>query len=114
MAIPELELKRATVLLEKFCGRLPANSRRHHTWHWKVRGHVITLFERRPVWRAKPGEFSENNLARFQFDPASYTWMLKCADPNGRFRAHEGFESVRNFEKLLAAVESDPAGVFRR
>ena len=112
MAIPELERKRAAVHLNEFCYRVPPKIRIELSYHWKVRGNQITLFERRPTWRGKPGEFTDLSFARFQFDPDRHTWMLKWSDRNGRFHPYEGFESIRAFEKLLAEVESDPTGIF--
>jgi hypothetical protein len=112
VAIPELEQKRAGAWLARFCERVPSHIRDQLSYHWKVRGNQITLFERRPVWRGKPGDFTDMGFTRFQFDPATHHWMLKWSDRNGRFHPYEGLESVRSFERLVDEVESDPTGIF--
>ena len=112
MAIPELEQKRAAVRLDKFCDRVPSHIRDQLAYHWKVRGNQLTLFERRPAWHGKSGEFTDRSFARFQFDPRTHRWMLKWSDRNGRFHPYEGFESVRSFDSLVDEIESDPTGIF--
>jgi len=112
MAIPDLEHRRAVARLDQFCHRVPPHIRDELSYHWRVRGNQITLFEQRPVWRGKPGEVTNLAFARFQFDPSSHHWMLKWADRNGRFHPYEGLESVRSFRRLVDEVESDPTGIF--
>jgi len=112
MAIPELERKRAGACLDKFCERVPPEIRKELSYHWKVRGNQITLFERRPMWCGEPGEHTDMSFARFQFDPETHEWMLKWSDRHGRFHPYEGFESVREFQRLIEEVESDPTGIF--
>ena len=112
MAIPELEKKRTVARLDKFCERVPLHVRDQLSYHWKVRGDQITLFERRAAWRGKSGEFTDMSFARFQFNPSTHRWLLKWSDRNGRFHPYEGLESVRSFERLIDEVESDPTGIF--
>jgi hypothetical protein len=112
MAIPELERKRAGACLDTFCDRVPPEIRKELSYHWKVRGNQITLFERRPTWCGQPGEHTDLSFARFQFDPETHEWMLKWSDRNGRFHPYEGFECVREFQRLIEEVESDPTGIF--
>ena len=112
MAIPELDRKRADARLEKFCQRVPADFRDQLSYIWKVRGNQITLFERRPTWRGKPGEFTDLAFARFQFDSSTHHWTLKWSDRNGRFHPYEDLESIRSFDRLVEEVESDPTGIF--
>lgn len=112
MAIPELEQKRAAVRLDEFCERVPSHIRDQLSYHWKVRGNQITLFERRPAWRGRPGQFTDRSFARFQFDSSTHHWMLKWSDRNGRFHPYQGLESVRSFRLLVDEVEADPTGIF--
>ena len=93
---------------------MPQHIRDQLSYYWKVRGNQITLFERRPTWRGKPGEFTDLAFARFQFDPASHHWVLKWSDRNGRFHPYEGLESERSVERLVEEVDSDPTGIFLR
>jgi hypothetical protein len=112
MAIPELELKRAGNRLDAFCERVPPHVRSELSYFWRVRGNQITLVEKRPAWKGKPGEFTELPFARFQFDPEAHHWMLKWSDRNGRFHPYRGFEKVRSFSRLVDEVEADPTGIF--
>ena len=112
MAIPELEKRRAGERLDRFCERVPTHLRDQLSYHWKVRGDRITLFERRPTWRGEPGDSTDLAVARFQFDPSTYRWMLKWPDRNGRFHPYEGLEAVASFDRLVDEVESDPTGIF--
>jgi hypothetical protein len=110
--IPELELKKAGARLDRFCDRVPAHVRDKLSYVWKVRGRQITLLERRPAWRGKPGEFTEKAFARFEFQPTTHRWLLKWSDRNGRFHPYERLEPVRSFDRLVDEVEADPTGIF--
>lgn len=112
LAIPELELARVEKRLEAFCDRVPPHVRDQLWYDWRVRGNQVTLSERRPAWRGGSGEITIHEFARFRYDPASHSWMLKWADRNGRFHPYEGFEKVRSFDRLVAEVEADPTGIF--
>ncbi len=109
--IPELELKRAEIALQRFCDRVPPHVRDQLSYHWRVRGKQITLFEKRPAFM-RPGKYVDIPTARFQFNPRRHAWLLKWPNRNGRFHIYEGFESVGDVTELVAEVERDPTGIF--
>jgi hypothetical protein len=114
LAIPETEMARVRRRLELFCDRVPPHARGKVWYDWRVRGNQVTLAEKRPAWwaGAKPDEITVHEFARFQYDPASRSWMLKWADRNGRFRPYEALERSRSFDRLVDEVEADPVRIF--
>jgi hypothetical protein len=111
VAIPDLDLKRAQAILEKFCDRVPPAIRSQLVYAFTVRGNAITLVERRPHFKNRDVT-TEHPFARFVFDPASHTWSLRWRDRNARFHPYEGFSHVRQFSELVAEVERDPTHIF--
>jgi hypothetical protein len=111
MAIPQLERRRAESALSRFAERVPPHLRDKLSYTYRVRGNVVTLYERRPRFDRRD-EFLELGVARFRFDPESYGWTLKWADRNSRWHVYEGFEGIRDFSELVAEVERDPTGIF--
>jgi len=109
--IPELEQMRAESALRKFCERVPPHVRAQIAYEYRFRGNAVVLYERRPDFQ-DPEEHSQRPFARFVFDPSSPGWALFCADRHRRWHPYKGFESVRQFERLVAEVERDPTGIF--
>ena len=112
VAIPELEMARVRKRLQVFCDRVPPHARDQVWYDWRVRGNQVTLSEQRPRWQGAPGEVTSIEFARFQYDPATNSWMLKWSDRNARFHPYKGFESVRSFERLVDEVDADPTHIF--
>ncbi len=111
MPIPEMELKRAERSLSAFCERVPPEIRHQLSYHWTISRNQITLLEKRPHL-FHPDEFTNMEVARFQYRVTRGTWTLKWADRNGRFHIYEGFEDRKQFRTLLQEVEKDPTGIF--
>jgi hypothetical protein len=111
MAIPEIARLRVAKSLDEFCDRIPLNIRNKLSNHWSIRGNQVTLYERRPHWN-DPTSFSDRPFARFVYAPDSNSWTLRCFDRNQKTHVYLSFQGVRNFQKLVDEVRSDPTGIF--
>jgi hypothetical protein len=111
MAIPELELARATRSLREYCNKVPPEIRDKLTHDFRVVGSDIELFERRPHY-SEPGRSTELVVAKFRYSATRTSWTLLWSNRNERWRKYENFVDRRNFVELLQEVERDPTGIF--
>ena len=112
MAIPELTLRRATLLLEQLIERrLPPHIRDQVRMSVETRGNNVTLFEHRPVWRM-PDEWTNGKVAQFRYDPTSNRWTLYWSVRHGRWLRYEGKRPAADIAALIREVDADPDGAF--
>ena len=78
---------------------------------YRVKGHDVTIIERRPKWDGKPG-FTENGVARFKFTRTSKKWRLLWQRADLKWYAYQGTENRTQLAQLVAEVDSDPWGCF--
>lgn len=114
MAIPELVRKAAVKHVEAFCEtRIPAHARNEVRLECGVRGHSITIVERRPPWLAELGpDWTSMKIAQLRYDPDDRTWTLYCRDRNERWFLYFDTEPSRDVTPLLAEIDEDPTGIF--
>ncbi|MCC6808532.1 MAG: DUF3024 domain-containing protein [Deltaproteobacteria bacterium] len=113
MALPEFVAQHAERALAAFCDRrVPARARDQIQLRYSARGDSITLLETRPRWNDPNAAWTEQPIARFDFDGQDGVWLLKCADRNGRWRAYDRVGATKRFEDLLGEIDRDPTGIF--
>ena len=111
VAISEIARLRVAKALDEFCERIPPHIRDKLSNHWSIRGNQVTLYERRPYWD-DPTSCSDRPFARFVYDPGFNSWTLRCFDRNRKTHVYMGFQGVRDFQKLVDEIRSDPTGIF--
>ena len=111
MPIPELELVRVRRALDRFCDRIPVHVRSELTNLYRLKGHAVTLIERRPHYLDR-SQHTEHEFAKFVYSPKQATWSLRWRDRNGRWHAYDGLQNRPHFGPLLDEVASDPTGIF--
>ena len=112
MAIPELTLRRAELLLAQLIERrISPRVRDQIRMSVETRGNSVTLFEHRPVWRM-PDEWTNGKVAQFRYDPKSDRWTLYWSDRHGRWLDYEGKPPTADIAALIGEVDADPVGAF--
>ena len=71
----------------------------------------VVLYEERPRFD-RPTEWLRHDVAKFQWVARTQEWRLFCQFRDLKWRGYEPRPSARDFESLLAEVESDPTGIF--
>lgn len=97
-------------LLGAFCDRkYPAHVRQHARPEIVWERGALTLYERRPPWRADLGPvWSRNPIARFRHTPRR--WTLYCSDRNGKWHAYSG--PTKAMGPRLRDLDNDATGIF--
>ncbi len=112
MALPDIQRRNATNLLEEYCAaRVPASVRDKVRLNCRVRGQALEMFESRPAFLA-PHEWQDMDIAKFRYVHARRVWRLCCKFSDGRWRSYQPYPEAATFEELLHEVEDDPTGIF--
>lgn len=112
MPISEFERERIEKLFGEYCqSKVPPHVRNQIRIEYKIRGSEVKLFECRPRYD-DPSIWTEMPVARFKKDEKNNTWLLYCADRNGKWHLFEPNAENKDIEKLLAVVERDTTGIF--
>jgi hypothetical protein len=113
MPLPEFVAQQVNRLLTAYCEkRVPAHVRDEVRLEHKTRGNKVYLVERRPYWRDASAEWTEQPVARVDYQPASAQWALYCADRNGRWHRYDRLKPTHRFDTVLEEIERDPTGIF--
>jgi len=97
--------------LERYCeARVPARARGEIQLLHRIRGTTVTLFERRPAWRA-PEEWVESPVAQFRYQPLTGLWTLYCCDRRLRWHRYDS-RPRKTLASLLREVDVDRTGIF--
>ena len=105
------ECQRIEVALGRYCeARVPPHARDEIQLTHRIRGTTVTLFERRPAWRA-PGEWTETSVAQFRYEPVTGMWSLFCCDRHQRWHPYDR-RPAKKLASLLREVDADRSGIF--
>ena len=110
MTIPETDLAR----VRRWCAHhVPAHLRHELRVELEVRGHLLTVVERRPPWRPDRGpQWSRSPVARLRYTAHSGLWTLYWRDRNEHFHRYPPCPASRTVETLLDEVDRDQTGIF--
>ena len=70
------------------------------------------MLETRPRWNDAKAPWTELAIARFDINDENGTWVLKCADRNGRWHDYDRVAPTKRFEDLLRELDEDPTRIF--
>lgn len=112
MAFTDLELAR----IEKAVGGLCKRRNRPHlksqlSLEYRIKGHDVTVLERRPHWDGSPGH-TEGGVAKLKFNRRTGRWRLLWQRADLKWHAYEPRSSRGDLSELVAEVEADPYGCF--
>lgn len=81
-------------------------------YDYEIDGQAVTIFEVRPLWRGKAGEFTRRAFARFRYVKVSGIWQIYWMRASGKWCAYEAHCVARRLEDVLEIIEADPYGCF--
>ena len=112
MAFSELELKRIDKEVGGLCERRsPMEIRDKFSLGYRVKGHGVMIFARRPLWR-DPTEWMEIDTVKLKYMRSANEWQMYWQRANGKWVRYNPLPSSRDLKTLLREVESDPLGCF--
>jgi len=112
MAFNDIELKR----IERFVGdlcrrRSPAKFRDKLSLEYRVHGHDVIVFERRPRYRGQPG-YTESPVAKLKFVRSVGEWRLYWQRADLEWHGYEPLPASRDLGELVAEIDADPSCCF--
>jgi hypothetical protein len=112
VAFTEIELARIKKAVGDLCKRRTSPQlKRQLSLEYRIKGHDVTLFERRPHWDGTPGH-TETGVAKLKFNRSIGRWRLLWQRADLKWHAYEPHSPSGNLSKLIAAVDEDPYGCF--
>jgi hypothetical protein len=78
---------------------------------YRIKGHDVTIFERRPHWNGAPG-LAESGVAKLKFTAGTGKWRLLWQRADLKWYAYEPRSSSGELSKLVAEIDADPWGCF--
>ncbi len=113
MALPEIKRAEATRDLRDFCEhRVSLAYRDQIRYTFEFRGNDVTLFERRPPWDGRGGEWTRLAIARFRYEPKVNGWSVSWQRANGRWLPCDWIGIKPRFGDALDEVKRDDHGTF--
>jgi hypothetical protein len=114
MALSEFETKRCEKLISEYVDRCrpPAHIRPELDLGYRVKNQSVELFEIRPVWRGKSGDFMEHPVAKTTYVRTRGIWRIFWQRADLKWHAYEPDAEVKNLEDFIAVVEADEYGCF--
>ena len=112
MAFTNIELARIDRFVGGLCRRRSrAGGKSAVSLEYRVKGHDVTVLERRPYWDGTPG-FSESGVAKLKFTRRTGRWRLLWQRADRKWYAYEARSSGGGLSKLVAEIDDDPWGCF--
>jgi hypothetical protein len=112
MAFSDVELK----LIDKVVGGLCRQRnlpefKDELSLEFKVEGHDVVLFERRPRWGARVG-VTDSPIAKLTFVRTKNAWRLFWRRQDLEWHGYKPLPGKKRLEALVAEVDRDPYGCF--
>jgi len=112
MAFSEIELKRIDNEVGGLCKkRSPAHIKNKLSLEYRIKGHEILIYERRPQWD-NPSNWIECPVAKIKYVRTSNVWQLFWQRANGKRVGYEPLPFSEDIKSLVEEIDSDPHGCF--
>ncbi len=112
MPFSEAERKRIDNLVGGLCRkRSPAHLKNKLSLEYRVKGHEVVVFERRPRWD-NAAELIESPVAKLQYVRTTNEWRLFWQRADLRWHGYEPLPSSRELGELIEEIEQDPCACF--
>ena len=107
------EIGRIDHLVGDWCTRrAPPEIKKQLDYDYEIDGQAVTLFEVRPVWRGRPGEFTRRPFAKFRYTKTSDLWHIYWKQSSGKWQAYEPDPVAFTIDEALRIIEADRYGCF--
>jgi len=108
MAFSELEQKKIDKLVGGMCRkRIPAHIKDELELIYRIRGHDVTIFEKRPDWQ-DPREYEEFPVAKLKYVRTKNEWRLYWQRRDLKWHCYDLLPSSRDLKELVDEVDEDP------
>jgi len=108
----EIELKKIDKLVGGLCRkRSPDHLKDKLSIEYRVKGHDVVMFERRPYWD-DPKEIIEIPVAKMKFVRTSNEWRLYWMRRDRKWHGYEMLNPGKALQRLIVEVDVDPHGCF--
>jgi hypothetical protein len=112
MAFTEIELRKIDMAVGGLCRRRTRPDLKHKlSIEYRIRGHDVLIFERRPKWNGTPG-FTESGVAKLKFTRRTRKWRLLWQRADLKWHAYQPQSRSNALVNLVAEVDADPWGCF--
>ena len=112
MALSEFELKKIEKALLPLCKvRTSPHVKSGGVVEYRVKGHEVLLFSRRPKWK-HPEEETETGIAKFKYQRTTNTWHLYWLRQTLKWSEYEPLPVADSIQELANEVQADPCGCF--
>lgn len=108
MPIPIEVRSAAEAPLAEFCR---SHSSADLRYEYEFAENAVLLKQKRPSFM-NASEWTSVPMAKFRYSEGKAVWTLYWPDTNDRWRRVSSAAAAKNIETLLAAIISDPSGVF--
>jgi|SRR5665648_45758 len=108
MAFSEIELKKIDNLVGAMCQkRIPAHIKNELDLIYRIKGHDVTLFEKRPDW-CDPRKTMETPVAKLKYVRTKNEWRLYWQRRDLKWHAYDLLSSSHDLKELVDEIDVDP------
>lgn len=108
MAFTESELKMIDRTVGTLCRRVsPAAHADQLRFVYDVDGHAVSIFEERPPWDGRPGDWTRMGVARFRYYRSRDQWALYWMRRDLKWHLYDPARPRRRLAALVDIVEAD-------
>ena len=112
MAFSEIELKRIEDTVGELCARRsPAHLKDELSLEFRLKGHDVILFERRPAWGRRVGVM-DSPVAKLKFVRTTGKWRVFWQRADLKWHSYQPLPSSGDLGQLLREIDNDPYGCF--
>ncbi len=112
MPFSEIELARVQKVLGGFCQRRNRPELRDQlSLEYRISGHDVVVFERRPRWDGRPGH-TESPVAKLKYVRRHGEWRLFWMRADLKWHAYPPLARSTGLARLVAEIDKDPNACF--
>jgi hypothetical protein len=107
------EVAEIDVVVGEWClNKVPPELKNQIDHDYEIDGQSVTIFEVRPRWRGKPGEFTRRPFAKFRYVKTTELWNIYWMRQSGKWHAYAPADAACNLDEALHIIDSDSYGCF--
>jgi len=112
VAFSEIELRRIEQDVGGLCKRRsPTHLKDELSLQYRIKGHDVEVFERRPAWGRRGGQ-AETPVAKLKFVRTTGEWRLYWMRRDLKWHRYETTLSRGDLPRLVKEIDEDPHGCF--
>lgn len=113
VALPEFIKVLVEKKLGEYCNnRVPVHLHNKLNVTFETRANNITIYENRAPWRSDLTEWTKIKVAQIRYDEKKAMWKLYCRDQYGKWHLYEPLPAMKDLDRIIEEIETDPTGIF--